>query len=245
MASLPESKYGVGVTHTIPARRGVAVPLQKGQTIKVINTHGTQVIDTWAILPTSSADPPNPTYDTRTATQSPQYEFMSMCHSRASMLHLSPLPGDKLVTNTRQPILELVEDTTYPLCVHDTLIAACDIHRYHGLGVPENEYHDNCADNFRGGLANDCGITSFLPSPPDPLNLWMAIPVKLREANGNMMSAGGDVSFDPPVSREGDYVVLKALRDCIVVMSACPQDILKINNQDPKEAHFVLSEAES
>lgn len=243
MASFPVCKYAVGATHSIPARTGVAVPLREGQQIKVINTHGTQVVDTWAILPPSSADPPNPTFESRTARQSPQFEFMSMCHSRASMLHLTPLPGDELVTNTRQPILQLVEDTTYPQCVHDTLIAACDIHRYHGLGVPKDEYHDNCADNFRGGLAKDCGITGFLPSPPDPLNLWMSIPVKLRQVHDKMMSAGGDVSFDPPVSREGDYVVLRALQDCVVVMSACPQDILKINNQDPKEAHFVISEA--
>lgn len=242
MAKLPGSKYATGATHTIPARTGVAVPLRAGQNIKVINTHGTQVIDTWAILPPGSADPPNPTFETRIARQSPQYEFMSMCHSRASMLHLTPLPGDKLVTNTRTPILQLVEDTTHPQCVHDTLIAACDIHRYHGLGVSADEYHDNCADNFRGGLAKDCGITSFLPSPPDPLNLWMNIPVKLRQSNDAMVSAGGALSFDPPVSSKADYVVLKALQDCIVVMSACPQDILKINNQDPKEAHFVLSE---
>lgn len=243
MAILPESKYGVDATHTIPARSGVAVPLQVGQQIKVVNTHGTQVVDTWAILPSRPANTANPTSESKTAMQSPQYEFMSMCHSRASMLHLTPLPGDKLVTNTRQPILQLVEDTTHPQCVHDTLIAACDIHRYHELGVPNNQYHDNCADNFRGGLARDCDITDFFPSPPDPLNLFMNIPVKLRQADEDIVSAGGDLSFDSPVSSKGDYVVLKALQDCIVVMSACPQDILKINNQDPKEAHFVLSKA--
>lgn len=241
MTTLPKSRYEIGTTHTIPARFGVAVPLKEGQTIKVINTHGTQVVDTWAILPPRSPVPSNPTFESRTARQAPRYEFMSMCHSRASMLHLSPLPGDDLVTNTRRPILRLVEDTTEPLCVHDTLIAACDIHRYHGLGVPETEYHENCADNFRGGLARDCGITDFFPSPPDPFNLWMNIPVKLRQADAELLSAGGGVSFEAPVSRKADYVVLRALQDCIVVMSACPQDILKINNQDPRDAHFVVN----
>ena len=33
---------------TIPARRGKAAFVAKGQTIKVINTHGEQVVDTWA-----------------------------------------------------------------------------------------------------------------------------------------------------------------------------------------------------
>ena len=32
----------------IPARQGRAVRLAKGQRIKLINTHGSQVVDTWA-----------------------------------------------------------------------------------------------------------------------------------------------------------------------------------------------------
>ena len=31
----------------IPARRGVAVHVSKGQKVKIINTHGTQVVDFW------------------------------------------------------------------------------------------------------------------------------------------------------------------------------------------------------
>jgi uncharacterized protein YcgI (DUF1989 family) len=33
---------------TIPARRGKAVRISKGQSVKVINTHGNQVVDFWA-----------------------------------------------------------------------------------------------------------------------------------------------------------------------------------------------------
>lgn len=242
MTPLPATKYGLNEICTIPARNGVAVPLEKDQTIKVINTHGSQVVDTFAILPPrASASPSNPTYQSRVAEQTPMYEYMSMCHTRASTLHLTPLPGDVLLTNTRKPILQLVEDTTYPRSVHDTLIAACDIHRYHELGVSKEQYHDNCSDNFRGGLSQDVGISSFFPSPPDPLNLWMNIPVKLRSDGLSMVSAGGELSFDPPLSKKEDYVVFKAIQDCIIVMSACPQDILKINNQDPRDAHFVVS----
>jgi len=32
----------------IPARQGAAVKLAAGMTIKVVNTHGHQVVDTWA-----------------------------------------------------------------------------------------------------------------------------------------------------------------------------------------------------
>ena len=32
----------------IPARLGKAAKLNKGQSVKLINTHGSQVVDTWA-----------------------------------------------------------------------------------------------------------------------------------------------------------------------------------------------------
>ena len=34
----------------IPARRGAAVSLQAGQSLRVVNTHGGQVVDLWAFL---------------------------------------------------------------------------------------------------------------------------------------------------------------------------------------------------
>ena len=91
---------------TIPARRGKAAYVAAGQTVTVINTHGEQVVDTWAFNRHDMA------------------EFMSMEHSRATHHHLTPHVGDTLLTNRRRPILTLIEDTSGG--VHDTLIAACD-----------------------------------------------------------------------------------------------------------------------
>jgi uncharacterized protein len=136
---------------TIPARRGKAAFAAKGQMIKVINTHGEQVVDTWAF---NRAD---------------LTEFMSMEHSRAGMLHIIPRVGDSLLTNHRRPILTLMEDTSGG--VHDTMMAACDIYRYQGFGV--TEYHDNCTDNLAGGMRG-LGLTA--PETPSPLNLFMNIP---------------------------------------------------------------------
>ena len=52
--------------------------------------------------------------------------------------------ADCLYTTRRRPILRIVEDTSPG--VHDTLMAACDSHRYGLLGC--TEYHDNCTDNL-------------------------------------------------------------------------------------------------
>ena len=136
---------------TIPARRGMAARVAAGQRIRVINTHGSQVVDTWA-------------FSARDAT-----EWMSMEASRAWFLRLAAAVGDTFVTNQRRPILTLVEDTSGG--AHDTLIAPCDAPRYRLLGV--EGHHDNCRDNLHAALAA-LGVT--VPATPSPLNLFMNIP---------------------------------------------------------------------
>ena len=140
---------------TIPARSGKAGHVSKGQRIKVINTHGEQVVDTWAFNATELT------------------EFMSMEHSRAYFMRLVPRPGDTLVANRRRPILTVEEDSS--LGAHDTLIAACDAPRYGLLGY--EGYHDNCADNLTAVLA-ELGLVK--PETPSPFNLFMNIPWTLE-----------------------------------------------------------------
>lgn len=197
---------------TIPARRGKAVPLRAGECVKVINTYGAQVIDTWAFA--------NCDLD----------EFMSMEHTRATLVRMRLRTGDSLYTTHRRPILTLLEDTSPG--VHDTLMAACDNYRYGLLGC--TEYHDNCTDNLAAAL-HELGLST--PVTPSPLNLFMNIP----------WAPDGALSYDPPVSQPGDYIVIRAEIDAIIAFSACPQDILPINGRArvPTEAHFELLNHES
>ena len=192
---------------TIPARRGKAITLKRGQHVKVINTHGQQVVDTWAFNSTDLS------------------ECMSMEHTRTALSRIRVHVGDSLVTHQRRPILTLVEDTSPG--VHDTLIAACDRYRYALLGC--TTYHDNCTDNLAAALAE---LSRQTPETPSPWNLFMNIPVQ----------ADGSLTFEPPVCKPGDYVLLRAERDCVVVFSACPQDIVPINGVAcrPAEAHVEI-----
>ena len=191
----------------IPARRGKASLVARGQSVRVINTHGQQVVDTWAFR------------------RGDLTEFMSMEHSRTSLGRIIPAVGQSMVTNRRRPILTLAGDTSGG--IHDTLLAACDRYRYELLGC--EGYHDNCTDNLAAALA-ELGLTP--PETPSPWNLFMNIPV----------APDGSVSFEPPVSRPGDHLTLRAEMDCVVVFSACPQDIVPINGVDcvPTEAHFQV-----
>lgn len=191
----------------LPARAGKAVRLARGQSLRIVNTHGQQVVDSWAF---NAAD---------------LGEFMSMEHLRQVLSRIIPRPGDPLVTNHRRPILMLVEDTSPG--IHDTLLAACDRWRYQNLGCAG--HHDNCRDNLFAAMA-ELGLTP--PECPSPLNLWMNTPVV----------DGVSVDWRPPVSKPGDHVVLRAELDCIVALSACPQDMVPINGagMTPTEAHFQV-----
>ena len=160
--------------YTVPARQGRAVRLNAGQVIRIINTHGTQVCDTWAF----KADDLS--------------EFMSMEHARAWIDRITPRVGDPLVTNRR------VKD-----------------------------YHDNCADNMRMALK---AIGLRAREVPQPFNVWMNIPV----------APDGSIQWLAPASKAGDYIDLKAEMDCVVVMSACPQDIIPINDNRPVEVQFTV-----
>lgn len=138
--------------HLIPARKGVAARIAKGQVLRVLNTHGAQVVDFWAF---NEAD---------------LGECMSMEHTRVAIGKIIPAVGDTLVTNKRRAILKVLEDASPG--VHDTLIASCDRYRYEQLGW--QGFHDNCTDNL-GHALQALGLQRVVH--PCPFNLFMHIPV--------------------------------------------------------------------
>ena len=144
----------------IPARRGVADFMKKGQTLKVINTNGLQVVDFWAFNADDLAEP------------------LSLEHTHVSLGRIIPEVGDSLVTNKRRPIITLIADTSPG--IHDTLMAACDIYRYELLGAVG--YHDNCTDNL-GQALEDIGLKRVCQ--PAPFNIFMNVPVS---ANGSTLT---------------------------------------------------------
>jgi uncharacterized protein YcgI (DUF1989 family) len=51
------------------------------------------------------------------------------------------------------------------------------------------------------------------------------------------------VEFQPPTSKPGQYVALRAEMDLIIAFSACPQDMVPVNGAacTPTEAHFTIA----
>jgi uncharacterized protein YcgI (DUF1989 family) len=131
----------------LPARSGTSVALKKGQALKVVNTHGGQVVDLWAYFADGS-------------------QHMSMPHSVVTLGRIKPRVGDLLYTQLREPILRLEEDNSPG--THCMLFAACDRARYAILGA--KGYHHNCADNMRDALKPTGIDVGYVPTP---LNLFM------------------------------------------------------------------------
>ena len=201
----------------IPARRFATQRLHAGQSIKVINSSGGQVIDTWAF-----SIPPTPAFP----------KYMSMTHTRSTLHKLLPSINESFLDNRRDPILTIVEDISPG--IHDVLYAACSPERYLQLGADKE--HDNCADNLRSAVQkctepSFSHIMTFLESGwmPDPLNLFMKVDIN-----------GVNLQCLNPDSKAGDFITLKAEQECVVIMSACPMDLSACNGDVPSSANFEV-----
>lgn len=188
----------------IAGGRGAAISLAAGQAIELCNTHGSQVVDTWALNAHDMS------------------EHFSVEHTRRVRERLFLEEGDTLLSNRRNPMMVLEKDTAGG--VHDMLAAACDPWLYRHYGHPG---HRSCHQNFIEALLA-AGLVP--PALPNPLNLWMN--VVIRDSRS--------MTLERPVSKPGDTVVLRALCDVIVVLSACPMDITPVNGGDgrPMPVHY-------
>ena len=151
-------------------------------------------------------------------------EFHSAQHTRAYVDALFPRPGEQFVTNRRRPILLLEADESPG--VHDMLIAACDPERYQGLGV--EGWHASCQENLQTAL-RDAGVEPPRFAP-QPINLFMNTPAL----------PDGTIDWRPAPTKAGDHVVMRAELDLILAVSACPQDIVRINDGNPTAIEIEL-----
>lgn len=128
---------------------------------------------------------------------------MSMEHSRVENGRLCAREGGAYVTDRREPILAVDRDASPG--VYDTIMAACDAQRYVNLGCTHP--HRSCADNLREAVA---AIGFDIARVPQPLNLFMNIPL----IDDQVLVQG------QPLGAPGDFVTLRALRDCVIAFSS-------------------------
>jgi uncharacterized protein YcgI (DUF1989 family) len=88
-----------------------------------------------------------------------------------------------------------------------------------GYGVKE---HRNCKENLHDALAE---FNLYPPVMPEVVNLFQ----------NSEPDEEGNLSVNEPLSKAGDYVVLRSLVDLLVVASACPQDLNPCNGFNPTD----------
>jgi uncharacterized protein YcgI (DUF1989 family) len=189
---------------TVPARGGGSIEVRAGQVLRVVDVEGTQVVDFVAV---SLADP---------------HEYLDTTRTCSMLNRISVHQGDRLFTNLRQPVLEILRDDVGR---HDLQMAACDERRYRlDFGVAD---HPNCLANLTQAL-QPYGFEWW--RVPNPVNLFQNTPV---QPDGSYLQL-------PAQSRPGDCVEFRALMDVVVAVSACPQDYLPINGLSPTPVRLEI-----
>lgn len=139
-----------------------------------------------------------------------------------------PGPGlhSKFFNVDQEPMFEVIRDTVGR---HDTFGLACYARFYEELGYPG---HVNCTDNINNALAR---------YDVSPRAGWEAVNFFFN----SRAEHDNSISFDEAWSRPGDYVLMRALTDCVCVSTSCPNDLDPANGWDPTDIHVrTYSETE-
>ncbi len=112
--------------------------------------------------------------------------------------------GNFLWSNRGNKILEILEDTNGR---NDLLLAPCSDRTFEIMyGIKEE--HPSCFGNL------SCNLKSFGIEPDD-------IPTAFNVFMNVQFGPQGKLSVDPPTSKAGDFVILRALSDLIIGLTAC------------------------
>jgi uncharacterized protein YcgI (DUF1989 family) len=132
--------------------------------------------------------------------------WLSTSHTRDRLERLFPRVGERFTDQLGEPILEFAaDDSPGP---HDMLFPPCDRWLFERRGLPD---HPNCLDNFVAAAAS-VGVT--LPVVPDPVNVFQH----------SSPTPAGALEVRTAASRPGDSASFRALRDVLVVLTACAVD---------------------
>lgn len=130
--------------------------------------------------------------------------------------------GNCLWSNRSRMLLEIIEDTVGR---HDFLLTPCSAATFRRF-YPDKPVHRGCFGNLAEALA-PFGIGE--DAIPVAFNLFMNVPVD---------SETGRLAVLPPTSRAGDFIRLKAARDCIIGLTAC--SAYASNGGSFKPIHYAI-----
>ena len=132
--------------------------------------------------------------------------------------------GNRLWSNRSHVMLEIVEDTVGR---HDFLLTPCSEATFRHF-YADKPVHRGCFGNLAEALA-PYGIEP--DQIPTAFNLFMNVPVD---------GESGLLRVDPPTSKPGDRIVLRAEMDCVIGLTAC--SAYDSNGGSFKPIHYHVSD---
>ena len=113
--------------------------------------------------------------------------------------------GSILYSNQYKPMFRVERDD---VCAHDLLFPSCSKKMYDFFYQNGSE-HPNCLDNINNALGTERTIIQ-------PINFFMNAEI----------GSNGKIKIKKPLSKAGDKVVLTALEDCVLGISACCKEMI-------------------
>jgi uncharacterized protein YcgI (DUF1989 family) len=138
---------------------------------------------------------------------------LSVGNTRKMANSLFVTTGAELWSTTYRRLARIEDDTVGR---HDLLASACTPYDYPIRFGERGVGHRACLANLTQAFA-PWGIAEH--QIPDPMNVFM----------NQVIHDDGTTEVREPVSRSGDHLDVRLLEDCVVALSACPQDLTPCN----------------
>lgn len=132
--------------------------------------------------------------------------------------------GNRLWSNRSNVMLEIIEDT---VGTHDFLLTPCSEATFRHF-YPEHPVHRGCFGNLAEALAPHGVEPDAIPCA---FNVFMNVPV----------APDGSLRVDPPTSRPGDFLRLRAAMDLVIGLTAC--SAYASNGGSFKPIHYEIEDA--
>lgn len=132
--------------------------------------------------------------------------------------------GNRLWSNRSNVMLEIIEDS---VGTHDFLLTPCSEATFRHF-YPEHPVHRGCFGNLAEALAPHGVAADAIPCA---FNVFMNVPV----------APDGSLRVDPPVSKPGDYIRMRAAMDLVIGLTAC--SAYASNGGSFKPIHYEIEAA--
>ena len=195
--------------YRLEPQTGVAFELGKGRILRITDPEGEQVSDVMAF---ASAGP----------GRAEASEWLSSGRTIDYNNTIYQTTDDVLYSNRSNPMFTILEDRVGR---HDFLLTPCSPETFEMLYEGHEGYHPSCLENLTENLKRfKIGADDI----PTTFNVFMNVEVL----------PSGEIAINPPLSKPGDFVDLRAEMDLVVGLTACSAE--KSNNHTLKPIDLMV-----